>query len=533
VTDAPRLGRLTAVVGLVALAVYVPSLANGFALDDERDIRNNPAIVDATGPVDVALSPYRGAVPAARSPYRPLTSLTYWANWVVGDGSTRAYHAVNVLLHVLASALVVHLLIALGTSSAGALVGGALFAVHPVHVEAVANVVGRAEVLMTMFCLLGALAFLSRSVSPTLRAILVAASYALALGAKENGVVLPGLLVLLLLLPADAKARPNASIRTELLVLAPTLLVLIGYLALRQGVLGTLIHRDTAPYIALLSSGERITSAVANLPHLGRLLVFPLDLVADYGPDVIVPSGLDSFRFWMGVLVAGLSTALAWTLYRTQRLGLVALLWVTASVLLVSNLVIPIGVWVAERTLYLPSVGVAIGVAALVQSVERHYGRHLVVAWIVGGLLVLGGAWKTLDRTPAWRDTEAVLTTLADEHPESYRSQWWLARRLTEIGDLDGGLRWFEQAVRTSPNDLRLALDYARTLLLAGRPGEAEAIAAPLPPTDPTRFVYLAQSKIMTDRPDEARTDVTEGLLRFPGDARLIGQARDLGLGPP
>jgi predicted Zn-dependent protease len=103
---------------------------------------------------------------------------------------------------------------------------------------------------------------------------------------------------------------------------------------------------------------------------------------------------------------------------------------------------------------------------------------------------------------------------------------------MTDIGDLERGLRWFEEAMRTSPNDLRLALDYARTLLLAGRPTDAEAIVAGLPPTDPARFVYLAQSRIMTGRTDEASGDVRKGLRRFPSDARLIGQAQELGIAP-
>jgi hypothetical protein len=533
VTDARKFGRPGLVVGLVALALYLPSLSNGFAFDDERDIRDNPAIADATGPVGLFLSPYRGAVPAARSPYRPITSLSFWLNWKAGDGGALPFHAVNVLLHVLASVLVVQLLLATTASTGGALAGGLVFAVHPVHVEAVANIVGRADILMTIFCLVGALAFLSRRLPPAARALIVALSYALALGAKENGVVLPGLLLLLLVLRSDddeVRDRTSVPIRTDLLVLAPTLAVLGGYLLLRESVLGALVHRDTAPYITILGWGERFTTGVANLLHLGRLLVVPTDLIADYGPDVIVPVGLGSARFWAGVVATALSAMLAWTVYRRQRLGAVALGWIALSVLIVSNLVIPIGVWVAERTLYLPSVGVAIGAAALVQSLARHRSDRTRAVWGTAAVLIALGAWKTLDRIPSWRDTETVLRTLAEEHPESFRGQWWLARRLTDLGDLDGGLPWFERAVRTNPNDLGLTLDYARALLMAGRAAEAEALAAPLPPTDPARFIYLAQSKIMAGRTDEAREDVREGLSRFPRDGRLLGQAQELGL---
>jgi predicted Zn-dependent protease len=164
--------------------------------------------------------------------------------------------------------------------------------------------------------------------------------------------------------------------------------------------------------------------------------------------------------------------------------------------------------------------------------VGAHAPSALRGTFAAATLAVALGAWRTVDRIPSWHDTDSVFRTLAEEHPESFRGQWWLARRLTDGGDYDAGLRWFERATATSPNDLRLKLDYARALLLAGRPAEAEALVAPLPGTDPARFVYLAQSRILTGRLDEAREDVQEGLTRFPNDARLIGQARELGIEP-
>jgi len=529
-------------VGLVALALYLPSLANGFAWDDERDVRDNPAVVDAEGPVDVFTSPYRGAVPPARSPYRPVTSVTYWLNWGASGGEPAPFHAVNVGLHAAASALVVFLLVALGAGRMAAFLGGLVFAVHPVHVEAVANVVGRADILMTLSCLIAALAYLSRSWSDGARAGVVALAYAAALGSKENGVVLPALLVVLLLartsgsegadVPLSRTARRRTA-RREAMVLAPAAAVLGGYLLLRSQVLGTLVHRDTAPYIAVLSPSERITTAVANLTHLVRLLIWPADLAADYGPDVVTVTGPGSVAFWVGASLAVLAVVLAGALWRRNRLGAAALAWVVLSLAIVSNLLLPIGIWIAERTLYLPSVGVALGAVAVIGEVERRAPRRAPLTWVAAAALIAAGTWKTLDRIPVWRDNDSVLAALADEHPESYRSQWWLARRLTDVADYDAGLGWYEQARQTNPNDLGLALDHARALLLADRPTEAEALTSALPPTDPARFVYLAQSRIAAGRLDEAREDVREGLDRFPADARLRGQAIDLGVELP
>ena len=73
--------------------------------------------------------------------------------------------------------------------------------------------------------------------------------------------------------------------------------VLLLYLELRYQVLGTLFHRDAAPYIVILPASLRMSTAVANVTELVRLFLFPADLAADYGPDVILPTGIGALRF--------------------------------------------------------------------------------------------------------------------------------------------------------------------------------------------------------------------------------------------
>jgi hypothetical protein len=94
-----------------------------------------------------------------RGLYRPFTSLTLAANWTAAPGAPFGFHLVNLLAHAAAAALVC-LLAGRLMSPAGALAAGLLFAVHPVHVEAVANVVGRAEILAGVFLLASALCYL-------------------------------------------------------------------------------------------------------------------------------------------------------------------------------------------------------------------------------------------------------------------------------------------------------------------------------------------------------------------------------------
>ena len=528
----PRSAAAVAVV--LALVVYLPSLSNGFALDDTGDIVENTTVHGLANTGEILTSPYRGRVPPGRSPYRPVTSLTYALNWSMGSGSPVPFHAFNVALHGANTALVTILLTTLGATPLLALLGAAVFAVHPVHVEAVANSVGRGDALMALFVLLGALAYLRGFRSEWARVGLVSLAYAMALASKENGMVLPALLVVLsLLFPGRARRNGWAS---QLPVFAALAGVLVLYLAVRYQVLGTLLQRDAAPYIVMLPPWLRISTAVANITELTRLFLFPADLVADYGPGVILPAGIGALRFWVGGGVLLAVGALAVSSLRRSPWMTLGIVWVVLSVAIVGNVLFPVGVWVAERTLYLPSVGVsflAVGlgryaVGFLPESPPRWRWSAVGAATL---LVLLGGA-RTWTRNAAWRDTEAVFMTLAEEHPESFRAQWWMGMRLIDAGEQTRGLEWLSQAVDLNPNELRLQLDLVRGLLLAGRSAEAVALVSGLPPADPARDVYLTQSHIQLDQLDRAREAVQEGLSRFPEDARLRGQARELGVSP-
>ncbi len=551
----PRNAVAAAVV--MALVVYAPSVGNGFALDDVGDIVENTAVHTLANTGDILTSPYRGRVPPGRSPYRPVTSLTYALNWTMGSGSPVPFHAFNVALHGTNTALVTVLLTTLGATPILALLGGAVFAAHPVHVEAVANAVGRGDALMALFVLLGALAYLGRFHSAWARVGLVSLAYAMALASKENGVVLPALLVLLSLLFPERVGQAGRTGRerwdSQLPLFAALAGVLVLYLTVRYQVLGTLFHRDAAPYIVMLPTSLRMTTAVANVTELVRLLLFPADLVADYGPGVILPAGIGALRFWLGGGVLLAVAALAVRTLARRGLGLaeepptasslrrspwvtLGVVWVVLSLAVVGNVLFPVGVWVAERTLYLPTVGVSLLVVGLGQYAIGflHESRPRLRWSFVGAatLLVLLGGARTWTRNAAWRDTEAVFLTLADEHPESFRAQWWMGMQMIEAGERDRGLEWLGQAVDLNPNELRLQLDFVRGLLLAGRSEEAMALVSSLPPADPARYVYLTQSHIQLDQPDRAREAVQEGLARFPEDARLMRQARELEIRP-
>src|SRR5439155_10644 len=157
--DRRALVRWAAGAALLALVVYATSLQNGLVLDDADAIVENAATRDPLAWKRLLLASSWVASDRPTTSYRPLTTWTFAVNRAVHGERPFGYHLVNVLGHAGVAALVVCFGGTLGLPATTAGLAGVLFAVHPVNSEAVAAVVGRAEVLSAGLALLALIAW--------------------------------------------------------------------------------------------------------------------------------------------------------------------------------------------------------------------------------------------------------------------------------------------------------------------------------------------------------------------------------------
>ena len=398
--------RIYQIVGVCAVVVYIGALWNRFAVDDLPIIVQNPLVIHASGIWRAFAAPYWPPDLGGHM-YRPLVIATFALDYLI-DGKPW-FHAINLLWHA-AVAVAVAALTRRWSDDATALVAGLLFSVHPVHVEAVASVVGRAELMAALFTVLAVYAALvTESVG------WCALALALGLLSKENAAVAPGLIVWGWLL---GLARPDR--RRIALFVASWVAVLAVYAIVRAVV--------RHPYgafesIAPMFVGEsgltvRITG-VSALADVARLLVFPLTLRVDYSPSerIAVTSFVDP-RFVAGLLCAvlwGLLLVLAWK--RGRKLAAFGLGWIGIAFVPVANLVFPAGFYLAERTLYLPSVGFVLAAGAWLARFPRPALRPAVAS------LALLGAIRTAWRVPDWYDDASVTQSILRDSPRSYDGQ--------------------------------------------------------------------------------------------------------------
>jgi tetratricopeptide (TPR) repeat protein len=519
-TDSSAVERLlVAFIALVAIAVYINSLSNGFAYDDVYIIQNNSRVHDLSAWRNIWLKPYWPFMGTDLGIYRPFAIFIYAVQWAISGGEAWFFHLVNIAMHAVATVLAFYLLERL-TARVPALVGALIFAVHPIHTEVVANVVGQAE-LVTAIALFGAcLIHVTRPAGIAVswpRRLALVGLFAVALATKENSVVLPGFLVALDFAQRRVRLSARGLAQYADAMLMPVLLLgatLAAYLIVRFDVMGgTIIGIDANPSMPYLREPHRVLNALRAFPEFVRLLFFPLDLAADYAPGVILAVDAWTMMTLLGALLLFGLIALALATPWWPVAGLPAA-WFLISIIVVSNLLFPIGVLIAERTLYLPSFAASLVVASAwwVALPRASAGIRRLAPALTLVVLVLFGM-RTWTRNPAWADTPAVFRTLSRDYPESYRAQWAQASILWREGDnQQAGLR-FAFAERMYPRDSQFLVEYGSFLLETGREDEARALferSYKMHPRVGRTAFLLAYSYALAGRNQEAMKLVTE-----------------------
>ena len=389
------------------------------------------------------------SVPEDPGLYRPLTVLSYALNYRVSGLSATAFHATNVALHA-GTALMLFLFAGeLLGSAAAAFAAASIFAVHPIHVEAVTGVVGRAEILVTLFALVALWVGRGPSVAAAAGAGLL---YLLALFSKESAVTLPVLFALY-----DWTRREQLRERGLLSVkaLAPRYAALAGalvvYLAFRLNAVTQPAFVWTG-WMGVPAYARVLTANRVLVEYLG-LFVWPRTLLADYWvTDVpIARSFADVPALLSSVLLLGLILLLAIKLRRRRTL-VFSIGWFLVTILPASNLFFASGLGKAERILYLPSVGLclALGCGVLALSAWPRVRRGALTVALPAALLALGA--RTIRRNNDWRDTFTLATASLAVSPHSMLMNNLVARELVGRGAARQAVPLLEEALRQTPN---------------------------------------------------------------------------------
>ncbi len=373
--------------------------------------------------------------------YRPLSVATFALEYSLFGANPLVSHLLNALLYGFLCWLLYQTLLMLtpprqfGTYAFWlALTGSLLFAVHPVHTEAVANIKGRDEML-ALIGSIGALCFSIKGIREQQARFfwLAGGLLFLALLSKENAITYVAVI------PLAAYFFTRAKAGQYLWMSIPLILAAMVFLGIRSSILGPSFGAPPMelmnnPYLKWengryvpFSPSERLATVTYTLGRYLQILFFPHPLTHDYYPKHIDFMQWTDWRVLLSFFAyAGL---LVWGLVGLgKRDHLSFAIWAYLLPLsLVSNIVFPIGTHMAERLLFMPSVGWALGVAVLGWRLaillngkkELKNWSQLRVPLLILGLTALLFSIKTESRNTAWSNNFTLFSTDIATSPRS------------------------------------------------------------------------------------------------------------------
>jgi len=497
-----RRGATLAILCLAVAAAMGLSLRNGFVYDDLPAIVHNARVTDPARWHTIFGSPYwLGTL------WRPLTVAVYAAEWFAGRGAPWVFHLTSLAGYLAVAVLLQRLLVKLGASAAVALVTTVLFVVHPVHVEVVANSVGQAELWVAIATLVAVTLYLTARELGRERQALpwLLLAVAAAIMAKEQGFVAPLLLAGAEWLVVTRRDQRLAS-RVRLLVPVTALAALL--FVIRGTILGGSVGETPAVALRALPVAGRIQTFLAVVPEWARLFVWPWHLQAEYGPPGIPVGGPMTLQHWFGALLVA---AFAWVFWRSQRRAPVVafgLIWIAVALAPVSNLIAPTGIVLAERVLFLPTVGLAMVVCGFWMAVRGDSTRQdapctvrpqpearpeprdsspnlpPAAAWrtaqsaprliyLALTIYALGLTVRSTGRVGTWRTQAAFIAALTRDGARASRS--WKVAAQYWIGEHDDSLAAADlrQSIALWPHDAEVFESLGQIYRRAGRCNEA------------------------------------------------------------
>lgn len=451
------------VIALLALAASANSVVNGYAYDD------NYLIVKAARTHSLAgwwrdFGQTYWPREWGGDGYRPLSAIAFRLQWVLGGGSPVVFHTVNVVLHTVTSVAVLWLACGVLPFAAASVVA-ALYAVHPVHVEAIANVVGQSELWVALLVVLAVGLYVRGRLAGPIswrRWLCIGSLYVVSCFFKEHAIVLPALLLLAEATVVTDRApisRRLAQIRLPILVLAA---IAVAFLWARSRVvLGG--GSGFVPYLPFqvvkFTATDRVLTAIGVVPEWLRLLLWPARLVTEYSPQYVDIAQGPSVAQLPGFLVLVGTLGLFVVCWRRSPVTAFGIGWFVLTLLPASNFIVPAGFIVAERTLLLPSVGAMIAVGGVVPWVyERLERRHVAQVAAGGALAILIGLGiaRSYTRNRVWRDDDTLFRQTVLDAPDSYRAHYLLGQYFFERTQHAYGEQHLRRALALFPDPVTM-----------------------------------------------------------------------------
>ncbi len=445
--------------------IYVNTLQNQFAFDDEFTIVNNHFIKSWNNFPRLFTRDYFKF--SGELSYRPIVTFSYFVDYALWNLNPFGYHLTNNLLHTLNAVLFYYLLAGFFKCRVASFAGALFFSCHPLLTETVNAISYREDLLAATFLVAAFILYHKtyrdkRTFTPAYFASVLC--YLCAVFSKEMAITLP---VIILLYNGLFITSPNRRYTRPMLHTAGYVLVVVFYLVLRF----VFMHNPIESHVSYPGNSMFINflSMCKVLAFYLKLFFLPAQLCADY----VIPystTPLDSSFAVSFLALCAIITVVYRSFYHSKPIFF-SLLWFFIGILPVLN-IIPIENIMAERYLYLPVMGFCMmgGLLfmnrtdgetasflttnkALRNSFERHtFAQKNIVRFALLALVLTPFAVRTIQRNMVWLDQKTLWTSTAETSPRSFKAHNNLGNIYRDAGKLDEAIREFQQAITIYPD---------------------------------------------------------------------------------
>ncbi|KFR12003.1 Transmembrane and TPR repeat-containing protein 3, partial [Opisthocomus hoazin] len=489
------------IVGVVA-ACYWNSLFCGFVFDDVSAILDNKDLHPSTPLKNLFQNDFWGTPMSeerSHKSYRPLTVLTFRLNYLFSELNAVSYHFLNLVFHVVVC--VVFLKVCkLFLDNRSSMVASLLFAVHPIHTEAVTGVVGRAELLSSIFFLAAFLSYTkSKGPDNTIVWTPIAVTVflvAVATLCKEQGITVVGICCVyevfiaqgytlpVLLDTAVQILRGKGSIPFSMLQTLLKLIVLM-FSTLLLVVVRVQVIQSHLPVFTRFDNPAAVSPSPARqltfnylLPVNAWLLLNPSELCCDWtmGTIPLVESLLDVRNVATLTFFCFLGSLIVFSLRYpgdSSKTVLMALCLIVLPFIPASNLFFPVGFVVAERVLYVPSMGFCILVA---HGWKKLSSKSVLrkISWVCLVAVLFTHALKTLHRNWDWESEYTLFMSALKVNKNNAKLWNNVGHALENEKNFERALQFFIQATQVQPDDIGAHMNVGRTYKNLNKTKEAE-----------------------------------------------------------
>ncbi|MBI4930782.1 MAG: tetratricopeptide repeat protein [Bacteroidetes bacterium] len=458
-TDTKRRLTLALIIGIFGILLYSNTLSNGYVLDDFSAIKENNIVRQGIHSIpEIFKTSYRqGYLSIKDGLYRPLSLATYAIEWNYFPDKPGVSHFVNIILYGITGMMLFFFLCRLspfggnfgGGNELFAFITSLLFIAHPLHVEVVANIKSRDEMLCFLFVICSFI-FVFRFIENRKKKFLAYSllTYFLSLFSKETSITFLALLPLAVHFFTPASIRKNVSITSFFVGTA------VIYLLIRHSVLQGFSDTGVSMADNIIAGTKTFSTHIGTSFYILGLyimkLISPHPLSYDYSfnqiPIVDMGNVLSIISLLFYLAIGSYSAFILFKSFkenhesggRNQELKCISfgILFFLITIFIFSNLVLIIGTSMGDRLMYFPSLGFCICIAVLyIKYFMKDNPKLEVGNWKLYPLAVvlILFSYKTYSRNPDWKDNYTLYSHDVNIIPNSVKAHYYLGLELVKV----------------------------------------------------------------------------------------------------